>query len=98
MDRCANMCFHIVPIYYGDRSINTRGKPNEGKDWYFRCYVSAKETDYRQANTINDLCKDCKKYLYIRPLTKDEIREQYYNGKSREVLVVTTTGWYFKEV
>jgi hypothetical protein len=100
MDRCKNMCFHIVPVYYGERPSSTRGKPNESKDYYFQCYVSAnkREADYRRANTINDLCNDCKNYLYIKPLTKEEIKEQYYNGKSREVMVVSQTGWYFKEI
>ena len=100
MDRRKNMCCRIVPIYYGDRPAATRGKPNEGKDWYFRCYASYDiQTEvYREANTINDLCDGCKKYLYFKPLTKDEIREKYYSGKPREVMVVTKTGWHFKEV
>ena len=100
MDRRKNMCFHIVPVYYGDRPATTRGKPNESKDYYFICYVSADISiqDYRQASTIEELCNGCKKYEYIKPLTKDEIREKYYNGKPREVMVVTTTGWHFKEI
>jgi len=94
------MCMHLVPVYFGDRPAATRGKPNESKDWYFRCYHSAERggADYRQAATIEGLCNGCKKYTHIKPLTKEEIRERYYNGKPREVLVVTTTGWHFKEI
>lgn len=98
MDRRKNMCFHIVPMYYGDRPVSTRGKPNESKDYCFRCYHSADKNnqDYRQANTIEDLCSGCKKYNYIKPLSKEEIVEKYYSGKQREVLVVSSTGWHFK--
>lgn len=91
------MCFYIVPIYYGDRPSSTRGKPHESKDYYFRCYYSAdKGEDFRQAGTIEDLCSVCKKYYYIKPLTKAEIKEKYYAGKPREVLVVSSSGWHFK--
>lgn len=98
MDRRKNMCFHIVPVYYGDRPVSTRGKPNEGKDYYFQCYHSAdkKIEDCRTASSIEELCEGCKKYQYIKPLTPDEIREKYYSGKHREILVVSTTGWHFK--
>jgi len=98
MDKRKNKCFHIVPVYYGDRPVSTRGKPNESKDYYFRCYASAVKggPDYRQANTINDLCDGCKKHYHIKPLTKEEIKEKYYSGKSQEVLVVSSTGWHFK--
>lgn len=96
MDRRKNMCFYIVPVYYGDRPNSTRGNPNESKDYYFQCYVSAENNqDYRKANTIEDLCNGCKKYHCIKPLTKEEIREKYYQGKSREALVVSSTGWHF---
>ena len=100
VDRRKNMCFHIVPVYYGDRPATTRGKPNESKDYYFICYVSADKNiqDYCKAGSIEDLCNGCKKYEYIKPLTKDEIREIYYKDKPREVMVVTTTGWHFKEI
>jgi hypothetical protein len=100
MDRKKNMCFHITPIYFGDRPVTTRGKPNESKDYLFRCYVSANEKIecYRQATTIEELCNGCKKYLHIKPLTKEEIKEKYYGGKPREVMVVSTSGWYFKEI
>ncbi len=100
MDRVKNMCFDIVPIYYGDRPVSTRGKPNESKDYYFQCFASAEKggPSYRQANTIGELCDGCKKYHYIKPLTKEEIRKKYYAGKQREVLVVSTTGWHFKTV
>ncbi|WHH58457.1 hypothetical protein [Petroclostridium sp. X23] len=100
MDRRKNMCFNIVSIYYGDRPLATRGKPSESKDYYFRCYASAGSNDcgYRQASTIEDLCNGCKKYNYIKPLTKEEIREKYYAGKQREVMVVSTSGWHFKTV
>jgi len=99
-DRRKNMCFHIVPVYFGDRPSLTRGKPNESKDYYFQCYISAdkKIQNYRQANTIEDLCNGCKKYHYIKPLTQDEIREKYYKGEHREVMVVSTSGWYFKKL
>ncbi len=98
MDRVKNMCSDIVPIYYGDRPSSTRGKPNESKDYYFRCYRSAGDNDpfYRQANTIPELCSGCKKYHHINPLSKEEIREKYYTGKQREVLVVSTTGCILK--
>jgi hypothetical protein len=98
VDRVKNMCFDIVPIYYGDRPVSTRGKPNESKDYYFRCYRSAGENDpfYRQAGTIMELCSGCKKYRYIKPLSSDEIRTKYYSGQLREVLVVSSTGWHFK--
>ena len=97
MDRRKNMCFHIVPVYYGDRPASTRGKPNKSKDYYFQCYHSAgKEQDYRQASTIENLCGGCKKYLFIRPLSKEEISQRYYSGKPREVLIVSSTGWHFK--
>lgn len=91
------MCFHIVPVYYGDRPASTRGKPNESKDYYFKCYVSSEGLqDYRQAGTIEELCNGCKKYCYIKPLSKEEIREKYYAGKPREVMVVSSIGWYLK--
>lgn len=97
-DRRKNMCFHIVPVYCGDRPVSTRGNPNESKDFYFQCYVSAKNNqDYRQSNTIEDLCNGGKKYHYIRPLTKEEIKERFYNGKKREVQVVSSNGWHFEE-
>lgn len=100
MDRRKNMCFHIVPVYFGDRPVTTRGKPNESKDYYFQCYLSADKRiqDYRQANAIEDLCNGCKKYCYIKPLSKDELREKFYDGKPREILVVSTSGWYFKQL
>ena len=99
-DRRKNMCIHIVPVYYGERSVVTRGKANESKDYYFQCYHSAdsKLQSYRQANTIEELCNDCEKYCHIKPLTPDEVREKYYKGQHREVLVVSTTGWHFKEI
>ena len=98
MDRTLNMCFHIVPIYYGVRGIATRGKPNEGGGYYFRCYYSAGKDDpfYRQSNTISDLCTGCKKYKHIKPLSKEEIKSKYYQGKPREILVVSSTGWHYK--
>ena len=98
MNRRKNMCFHLVPVYYGERSAITRGKPNESKDYYFQCYFSADKLiqDYRQSSTIEELCNGCKHYYYIKPLTKDEIHEKYYAGKKREVLVVSSNGWYFK--
>lgn len=100
MDRRKNMCFHLVPIYYGDRPVATRGKPNESKDYYFQCYLSADKTnqDYRLASSIEDLCNGCKKYNYIKPLSKEEIIQKYYSGKQREVLVVSSSGWYFKTI
>ena len=100
VDRRKNMCFHLVPVYFGDRPALTCGKPNESKDYYFQCYHSSGKNDcgYRQASTIVDLCNGCKKYNYIKPLTKEEIREKYYGGKQREVMVVSTSGWYFKTV
>lgn len=82
-DRVKNMCYHIVPIYYGDRPASTRGKPNESNDYYFKCYVSA-EFMYRQANTIKELCTGCKKYEHVRPLTKDEIFKRFYKDKQRD--------------
>jgi hypothetical protein len=42
------------------------------------------------------LCGGCKKYLFIRPLSKEEISQRYYSGKPREVLIVSSTGWHFK--
>lgn len=100
MDRRKNMCHNIVPVYYGDRPANTRGKPNESKDYYFLCYDSATNNDcgYRKSRTIEELCKGCKKYNHIKPLTKDEIRERFYNGKRRDVMVVSKNGWNFKEI
>lgn len=100
MDRRKNMCFYLVPVYYGERGIASRGKPNESNDYYFLCYVSAspEHCGYRRAENIEDLCNGCKKYFHIKPLTKDEIRDKFYNGKPREVMVVSTTGWHFKEV
>lgn len=79
MSRVKNMCFNIVPIYYGDRPATTRGKPSEGNDYYFQCYVSANKVqeDFRQSENISELCDGCKKYMYIKPLSKDEIREKY---------------------
>lgn len=97
MDRRKNMCFHIVPIYYGDRPVSSRGKPNESKDYYFQCYVSAENNqDYRKSNTIEGLCNGCKKYHYIKPFTKEEIKEKFYKGKTREVQVVSSNGWHFE--
>lgn len=98
MDRRANMCMHIVPVYYGERPAITRGKPNESKDYYFKCYHSCtpEGCGYRQASNIEDLCNGCKKYNYIKPLTIEEIKDKYYGGKSREAMVVTKSGWYFK--
>jgi hypothetical protein len=92
------MCFHLVPVYYGDRPATTRGKPNEAKDYCFRCYFSADKSiqDYRQSSSIEELCNGCKRYFYNKPLTREEIREKYYAGKPREVLVVSSTGWHFK--
>ena len=94
------MCIHLVPVYYGDRPEATRGNPNESKDYYFKCYTSVNflEQDYEQAESIEDLCDGCKKYCYIRPLTSDEIREKFYNGKSREIMVVGKNGYHFKTV
>ena len=91
------MCYHIVPIYFGDRPATTRGKPNESKDYYFRCYHSAEtgKADYRQAATIEDLCNSCKKYQYIKPLSKEEIHQRY---GPRQVMVVSRNGWYFKNL
>ena len=96
MDRCKNMCFHIIPIYYGDRPVTSRGKPNESKDYYFQCYESAENAPYRTANSIKELCNGCKKYYYIKPLAKEEIKEIFYKGKSREVQVVSSNGWHFE--
>ncbi len=95
MDRCKNMCFNLVPVYYGGRPVTTRGVPNISNDYYFQCYASASINDcgYRQANTIEELCNNCKKYNYIKPLSKEEIQKKY---GSREVLVVTTSGWHYK--
>ena len=97
VDRRKNMCFHIVPIYFGDRPVTTRGKPNESKDWYFKCYHSAErgKEDYRQAPTIEDLCNGCKKYQYIKPLSKEEIHKRY---GPRQVMVVSRNGWHFKSL
>jgi len=97
MDRRKNMCIHIVPVYYGDRPASTRGKPNEGKDFCYQCYHSSQGgCGYRQEKDIEKLCHGCKKYHYVKPLTKEEIRERYYNGKKREVLVVGILGWHFE--
>jgi hypothetical protein len=99
-DRKKDVCFHITPVYYGDRGVATRGNPFTSKDYYYECYVSEEKnkSTHRQANNIEELCKGCKKYLYVKPLTKEEIREKYYDGKDREVMVVTTTGFYFKKI
>jgi len=99
-DREKEKCFHLVPEYYGERPASTRGEPSSKGDWYFKCYHTAefKINDYRHSNSIIKLCNGCKKYLYIRPLTAEEIKQKYYNGKSRQVLVVNKNRWYFKEV
>ena len=96
MDRRKNMCFHIISMHTGDRPQSSRGKPNEGKDYYFQCFVSAESATYRQANTIEELCNNCKKYHYIKPLTKEEIKERFYKGKTREIQIVSNNGWHFE--
>lgn len=100
VDRRKNMCVHLVPVYYGERPACTRGKPNESKDYYFQCYVSADKRiqDSRIAGTIEELCESCPKYYHVKPLTKEEIKEKFYSGKDREVMVVSTTGWHFKKI
>lgn len=96
MDRRKNMCYHIVPVYCGDRPISTRGNPNESKDYYFQCYMSAENAMYRQGKSIEELCNGCKYYHHVRPLTKEEIKERFYKGKTREVQVVSSNGWHFE--
>lgn len=97
MDKRKNMCFHIIPIYYGERPISSRGKPNESKDYYFQCYESAENSPFRQANSIEELCNGCKKYHYVKPLTKEEIKERFYKDKSIDVFILSSTGWYFEK-
>ena len=100
MDRRKNMCHFIVPVYCGNRPAMTRGKPNESKDYYFLCYSSATNEDcgYRKSRTIEELCSGCKKYYHIKPLSQDEIRERFYNGERRNVMVVSRNGWHYKEI
>ena len=95
------MCFWLVPVYYGERPVSTRGKPNESKDYYFECYHKVDDPgiyNTARANSIEELCVGCKKYDYIKPMSKEEINEKYYKNKSREVLVVSRQGWHFKTV
>jgi len=98
MDKVKNMCFHLVPLYVGDRPANTRGKPNESSNYYFRCYMSAGKDDpfYREARDIYSLCNACKKYYHIKPLNAEEIRERYFRGEKREVLIVSRNGCKWK--
>ena len=100
MDRRKYMCHNIVPVYYGDRPASTRGKPNESKDYYFLCYASATNNDcgYKKSRNIEELCSGCKKYYHIKPLSKEEIRERFYKGKQRDVMVVSKKGWHYKEI
>jgi hypothetical protein len=74
------MCSELIPVYYGERGIATVGKPGTGKDYLYICYHSAdiNGPPYRKANTIGDLCNECKKYNPVKPLTKEEIREKFY--------------------
>lgn len=98
MSREKQVCSHVIPVYYGNKGIGTRGNPFGGaKDYYFQCYFTKNKNkgDCRQTDTIKDLCEGCRQY--VRPLTKQEIKEKYYDGKDREILVVTPNRWYFKK-
>ena len=70
VDRKKDVCVHIIPVYYGDRGVGTRGNPFTSKDYYYECYVSEdkNKSTHRQANNIEELCEGCKKYLYIKHL------------------------------
>lgn len=72
-DRKKDVCVHIIPVYYGDRGVGTRGKPFTSKDYYYECYVSEdkNKSTHRQANNIEELCEGCKKYLYIKHLKEE---------------------------
>ena len=72
-DRKKDVCVHIIPVYYGDRGVGTRGNPFTSKDYYYECYVSEDKNKgtHRQANNIEELCEGCKKYLYIKPLKEE---------------------------
>ena len=93
-DREKNKCYNLIPVYYGDRPVATRGEPNSNGDWYFECFMG----EYRWDNTISGLCDKCKRYLHLKKLTKEQIKEKYYNNKDSEVLVVNKTSWYFKKI
>lgn len=97
MSREKNVCRHVVPVYYGDKGIGTRGDPFKGaRDYYYECHFT--NAGYIKASTITKLCDGCNQYDYIKPLTKEEIKEKYYGGKDKEVMVVSSYGYYFKKI